>query len=237
MNQATDRYPLAQPRPGTGRWTVRDVMTTDVATAHPDTPYRRLVQTLADRSVSALPVVDADRHVLGVVSEADLLTKLEFAGGENHRTLLEGRRHRTSRVKADADTAADLMTRPAVVIAQTAPLAAAARVMEQKRVKRLPVIDSSGRLVGVVSRSDLLRVYHRTDDDLHAEIVGPVLHGLLGIAPGQLLVTVDDGTVTIGGAVHRSSTIPLVVRLIAGVPGVIDVVEHLSYHYDDRTTA
>jgi CBS domain-containing protein len=232
----TSTLDVQSPRRGpaaAGPWLVRDVMTTDVVAVDADTPYRELVKLLTSHAVSAVPVLDTDRRVLGVVSEADLLNKLEFSGLDVHRQLLIGRR-RTGRVKSSAATAAGLMTEPPVVIRANASISAAASLMDRERVKRLPVVDAHGVLVGIVSRTDLLRVYRRGDHDLREEVVGPVLRRTLGIAPGTLEVTVAGGVVTLGGAVGRRSTIPIVVRLVQGVPGVIGVVDHLSYRYDDR---
>jgi CBS domain-containing protein len=212
---------------------VRDVMTEDVITADPQTPYKEIVERMARGGVSALPVVDEGGRVVGVVSEADLLHKVEVSGEDSHRRLLERRRRRAHREKAAGDSAGEVMTRPAITIAPDATLAEAARLMEAEQIKRLPVVDPQGRLVGVVSRRDLLSVYTRPDDDIRRDIIDRVLRGVLALEPSQVDVTVDEGVVTLTGQVNRRSTTEIAVRLVRGVEGVVDVVNRLGYEYDD----
>ncbi len=213
------------------RWTVRDVMTTEVVTVGEATHYKEIVQKLAAHGVSAVPVVDADGRVVGVVSEADLIHKVEFAGEQ--APLLERRWRRSGRAKATGEIAADLMSSPPIVVRPAVPLAGAAKIMDAEMVKRLPVVDGAGQLVGIVSRRDLLRVYLRDDDAIRDEILHEVLRRTLWIANDALTVTVHSGVVTLAGTVDRSSTIPLVVSLVEGVGGVTEVVDHLTYHYAD----
>jgi CBS domain-containing protein len=215
------------------RWLVRDVMTTDVVTVGEAVPYKEIVDTLAQHAVSALPVIGDDGRVVGIVSEADLLHKMEFAGLEPHVHLLERKRRRTARTKAAADVARDLMSSPAVVTGPGDSLSAVAKLMDAERVKRLPVVDEDGRLVGIISRRDLLRVYLRDDDAIAEEIVDQVLLRTLWIEPGTITVAVSRGVVTLSGTVDRRSTVPLVVKLVEAVGGVVDVVDNLTYHYDD----
>jgi CBS domain-containing protein len=212
---------------------VAEIMTRDVVTTSPTTGYRDIVETLARHGVSALPVVDDDRRVLGVVSEADLLYKVEYAGQGPSAQLFGRRRSRRAREKADADTAAELMTTPAVVARHTATVAEAARLMDLRRVKRLPVVDETEHLVGVVARCDVLRLYLRTDDDIRSEIRDDVLLRTLWIDPARVALEVHDGVVTLGGVVERRSGIPVIGQIVAGVPGVIEVVNHLGYALDD----
>lgn len=219
----------------TTRWMVQDVMTTEVVTVRPRTPYRELLQSLAENRVSAVPVVDDDRHVLGIVSEADLLHRLEFAGVHPHARMLESSRHRSNRMRAEAEFAGDLMTTPAMVTNPAASIRGAARLMEHERVKQLPVVDLERHLVGIVSRRDLLHVFDRSDESLRDEVVEEVLHRTLWLEPGVLDVTVAAGVVTVGGAVPLRSTMAIAVRLVEAVPGVVEVVDNLTYHYDDRS--
>jgi CBS-domain-containing membrane protein len=212
--------------------TVEDVMTRDVVCAREDTPYKELVKLLAARRVSAVPVVDDRRHVLGVVSEADLLLKQEKPARPLAR-LLSARRQRLERAKAQATVAAELMSRPAVTIGQRATLTEAARRLHAAEVKRLPVIDAVGRLVGIVSRVDLLKVFLRSDEDLHQEIVEDVIFGDLFMAPNRFDVHVQDGVVVLQGHCERRSLIPTVVRAVAAVEGVVRVVNRLGYDVDD----
>jgi CBS domain-containing protein len=215
------------------RHTVADVMTRRVATVTEETTYKQIVETLTKNGVSAVPVVDLDQHVIGVVSEADLLHKVDIAGLEPHGWPLERKRTRIAREKANADFAGDLMTVPPITVTESDSVAVAARLMDPEQVKRLPVVDSKGRLVGIVSRSDLLRPYLRTDEDLREEISQGVLLRTMWMDPREFTVAVDQGIVTIRGEVERSSSIPILIGIIRSVPGVVDVIERVSSRLDD----
>ncbi|MCX4472888.1 inosine 5'-monophosphate dehydrogenase [Micromonospora sp. MW-13] len=214
-------------------WQVRDVMTTDVAAVREGTAYREIVDVLTGRRVTATPVLDDARRVLGVVSEADLLHKVELLGQPHERRVFPGRRHREARVKAGATLAGDLMTAPAVTVAPDASLVEAARLMTDRRVKRLPVVDDLGRLVGIVTRGDLLRVHLRPDADIRRDVVCEVLRRVLAVPDGAVDVTVHDGVVTLTGQLDRRSTVHLALRLTAQVSGVVEVVDALGFAVDD----
>ncbi|SCG44885.1 CBS domain-containing protein [Micromonospora halophytica] len=214
-------------------WQVGDVMTRDVATVGEETPYRQIVDTLIRRGISAVPVVDGFRRVLGVVSEADLLHKVERAGNPDERRVFEGRRRRTAREKADALVAKELMTAPAVTTLPESTLPAAARLMDREAVKRLPVLDDLGRLVGIVTRSDLLRVHLRTDAEIREDVVQEVLRRVLAVRDGLVTVQVRGGEVTLDGRLDRRSAADLAVRLAGQVSGVVRVVDRIGYDVDD----
>jgi CBS domain-containing protein len=218
-------------------WLVRDVMTANVATVAEETPYREIVDILTARRVSAVPVVDSFRHVVGVVSEADLMHKVEFAGEDHVRHLFAGRRQRTARSKAGGENARDLMTAPAVTVLPDTRLAGAARRMTEEGVKRLPVVDDLGRLVGIVTRGDLLRVYQRPDDQIRADVVDGLLRRSLWLDTGRVTAEVRGGTVTLAGQLETRSLAQLVVHLTGAVPGVVEVVDELSYDFDDTAVA
>lgn len=215
---------------------VKDVMTVDVAYARERTPYKELVRLLAERRVSALPVVDVNRHVIGIVSEADLLLKQQHPADPFQRFLLEGRRRRVQRAKAMGGTAAELMSRPAITVGPDATVAEAARVLRMHLIKRLPVVDPTGRLVGIVSRSDLLSVFLRPDDEIRREILEEVIFSELGMGPDRFDVTVREGVVTLQGSCERRSLVPTLVRAVAAVEGVVRVVNRLGYDLDDVPT-
>ena len=215
---------------------VRDVMTGAVVTVGPDTGYKEIVDALVDGAVSAVPVVDADDRVLGVVSEADLMRKVEFTGSGAQARIFEWRR-RAAREKAGGDHAGALMSGPAVTIGPDASVSEAARTMDDRGVKRLPVVDEQGRLVGIVSRRDLLRDYLRPDAELRTEIIDTVLRRVLLIEPGAVDVDVDRGVVTMRGTTDRRTTAQIAVRLTHLVPGVVDVVDELTFQYDDTDDA
>lgn len=215
------------------QWLVQDVMTRDVLVVSPDTPYREVVDSLVRGRVTAVPVVDAERRVIGVVSEADVLHKVEFIGDERQRRTFERPSRRAAREKAHAAVAADLMSAPAITVEPETPIVAAARRIEAARVKRLPVVDADGRLVGIVSRRDLLRMHTRPDQEIRDDIVENVLRRALWIDPVRVEVGVADGTVTMSGRLDRKSTVALLVRLVADVPGVVTVIDQLAWDFDD----
>lgn len=217
-------------------WTVDDVMTKAVVSVAPDATYREVVDVLVGKRVSAVPVVDGGQRVIGVVSEADLLRKIEYAGHEQPR-LFEGRRRRGRRVKALAHDAGDLMSEPAVTVPAGTSVAAAARLMDSEAVKRLPVVDDLGRLIGIVTRVDLLKTHLRPDDEILADVRDTVLRGLLAGETEDVTAAVAGGVVTLRGRVDRASTVELIARLTRQVAGVVQVVDELEFVWDDRNVA
>ena len=211
-------------------WTVDDVMTKAVVSVDETASYRSVVDLLVERRISAVPVVDAFQRISGVVSEADLLRKIEYAGEEQPR-LFDGRRRRGERGKALASTVADLMSAPAVTVLSGTSIPAAARLMDAEKVKRLPVVDDLGRLVGIVTRGDLLKVHLRPDDDIRAEVETAVVSGALA---GNVAVEVAEGVVTLTGRVERATTVDEAAGLARQVPGVAEVIDKLAFDYDDR---
>jgi len=214
-------------------WKVDDVMTKAVVSVEQNASYRTLVDLLVGRRVSAVPVVDKFQHVVGVVSEADLLRKIEYAGADAPR-LFEGRRRRGERAKAAAGPAGELMSHPPVLALVGTTLAAAARLMDAEQVKRLPVVDDLGRLVGIVSRGDLLKVHLRPDDEIHPDVLDGVLLPFLAANAKGVTVAVAEGVVTLSGRLDRWSTTDVAVRLTRQVAGVVEVVDELAFDFDDR---
>jgi CBS-domain-containing membrane protein len=214
------------------QWKVKDVMTTDVVTVHADTPYGDIVSTLAKHRISAVPVVDRFHEVIGVVSEADLLHKVEFIGDTEHR-LFEWGSKKANRAKADGVTAIELMNSPAVTIQPGDSVVVAAKRMEAAKVKRLPVVNDRGHVVGIVARSDLLKMYLRPDQDLLEDVVENVLRRMLWIDPLTVKPEVHGGVVTLAGSLDRRSTAELAVHITKSVPGVIQVVDQITFEFDD----
>jgi CBS-domain-containing membrane protein len=212
---------------------VRDVMTQDVVTVDDHAAFKEVATLLTEHRVSALPVLDGEGRVVGVVSEADLLLKEEFPEGPPGGRPLQGRRRRETRAKAAGGTAAELMTSPAVTIGPDAGVAEAARLLHRHQIKRLPVVDPAGPLLGIVSRADLLKVFLRADADIAAEVRQQVLTRAMWIDPDTVVVEVRDGVVTLTGQPERRSLIPIVVSLVRGLDGVVDVVDRLSFEFDD----
>jgi CBS domain-containing protein len=216
------------------RHIVADVMTSPASSVAESTTYHDIIDVMVAHNISAVPVVDANGSVVGVVSEADLLHKMEFAGSGPARRLIERKRVRDGRRKAAATVAADLMSEPPIVIGRTASIATAAALMSEHGVKRLPVVDGRDRLIGVVSRADLVRLYARPDDQILSDIREYVLRRTMAMDPDALTVGVRDGVAMLAGAVDRRSTITVIELLVQTVPGVVDVANHLSYHFDDQ---
>ncbi|MEK2479380.1 CBS domain-containing protein [Streptomyces noursei] len=199
---------------------VSDVMTQPVAAVDREAGFKKIVETLRQWRVSALPVVSAERRVVGVVSEADLLPKEGFREADAER--LARLRLSDDVRRAEAVTAGELMTSPAVTVHGDATLAQAARTMARASVKRLPVVDAKGLLVGIVSRADLLKVFLRSDDDL-AQEVRQLLAKFFAAPTKDLHVEVADGVVTLSGHMRDRSLVPVVARLVRGIEGVVDV--------------
>ncbi|MGQ4388652.1 CBS domain-containing protein [Streptomyces sp. SAS_270] len=200
---------------------VSDVMTRAVATVGREASFKDIVRTLQDRKVSAVPVVDRGNRVVGVVSEADLLPKEEFRDSDPDRhTQL---RRLSDLAKAGSVTAGELMTSPALTVPADATLAQAARTMARARVKRLPVVDETGHIEGIVSRADLLKVFLRDDEEIAEEVRREIVSYLFPTPPSTVYVEVRDGVVTLGGRVHNTSLVPVAARLVRAVEGVVDV--------------
>lgn len=208
---------------------VRDVMSRDVVSVRAFTPYKRIVQLLLDHGISAVPVVDESGHVTGVVSQADLIEKEARQAPQAvtaHRPVTWY--SRTARLKAAAASAHTLMTGPAITIGPDADLRSAAWLMSRHNVKRLPVVDAQGVLLGVVSRGDLLVPYLRSDTDIYDEVLGRVLLGELCVDPHSIDVAVVDGVVTLRGRMENEFLARDAAARVRALDGVVQVVDQLS---------
>lgn len=216
--------------------TVRDVMTPAVVTVALDTPAKIIAELLEKHQISAAPVLDARHNLVGIVSETDLLHKITYQDDADDGPRLL-RRHRIDREKARGTVAKDLMTAPAATILPDASIVEAATQMERRGVKRLPVVDGVGELVGIISRRDLVRVFVRADQEIHDEVVADVIHRALLLPPGALSVEVADGVVTLRGQVTWRSEKVLARELTHRVDGVVHVADELTYLTDDPVYA
>ena len=212
--------------------TVGELMTTDIVTAQVNTPFRELAAAMARRGVSALPVLAADGRLAGVVSEADLLPK-EAAQEDPRATRLPWWRRWRVRDRAAGVMAGDVMAAPAVTIGPGESVVAAARLMDRRKVKRLAVTDPDGRLIGIISRADLVRVFLRPESEIQREIMDDIFTRFLGTDPARVRVTVAEGVVTLAGQVEKKSMIPFALRMSRSVDGVVDVVSELTFGIDD----
>lgn len=219
--------------------TVADVMTKQVHVASPVTPFKLLVRLIEENRVSAIPIVDQGGIPVGIVSEADLLLKERQSEIASSSSLFHARRRRIDLAKAEGIIASDLMSSPPITIASDATLTQAARQMQERNVRRLVVIDDRGRIAGIVSRSDLLQVFLRTDEDLREDVVEKIIPAILIDQASPIEVQVRANVVTLSGEVDRKSDSEILGRLTRDLDGVVGVVNQLAYRWDDtaRTAA
>jgi CBS-domain-containing membrane protein len=207
--------------------TVKDVMSTRVVAVRETASFKEMAARLREHRVSAFPVLDHDNKVIGVVSEADLLT-MEVLDGDG-RGLFQGMRQHRRPPGNGPVTAADLMTKPAVTIGPDEPVASAARLMYSLRVKRLPVTSADGTLIGIVARSDVLSVYSRADAEIQREITHDLILDRFLCNPADFTVTVKDGIVTIEGKPETTAVGRDIISAARHVQGVVVVRDRLSY--------
>ncbi len=210
-------------------------MTVRVHIAGPLTPFKILVRLIEENRISAIPVVDERGMPVGVVSESDLLLKERRGELDSEGSPLHLWRRRQEKAKADGTLAADLMTAPAITVGLQASITEAARIMQERKVRRLVVVDARGRIAGIVSRSDLLQVFLRTDEDLRDELVNRILPAVLPADAGSVEVDVESNVITLSGEVDRRSDADIVARLACEVDGVVDVINRLTFRWDDTT--
>lgn len=213
---------------------IGDLMTRDVVAVSPGTPLKDVAALLVDHRISGVPVCDANGVVLGVVSEADILWKTQGHQPERGRFLHWFVDHTGGDdLRLNARDAGAAMTSPALTIEANVDAAKAARVMVEKRVNRLPVVDR-GRLVGIVTRADLVRAFNRTDGEIEAEIRENVLLQTMWIDPARVDLSVEQGEVTLAGQVENRSGAELMESYVRRVPGVVSVSCQLTWAHDDR---
>jgi CBS domain-containing protein len=211
---------------------VGDVMTRAVVAAHEEAVFKEIVAALARNRVSAVPVIDDDRKVVGVVSESDLISHMVTDGG----TSRSGRRQErltASRKRSHGSLAGDLMTSPPVTIRVHASIVEAARLAARAGVRHLPVVDGDGVLIGIVSRGDLLRVFLRQDSEIRDEIQRYAIR-TMRLDPATFSVDVTEGVVTLTGQLDRELLVGKLVNHARGVSGVVEVDNRLTSRFDDR---
>jgi CBS-domain-containing membrane protein len=214
--------------------TVREVMTRDVVTVNRFASFKDVARQLAEAGVTAVPVVDGFNRLVGIISAGDLLSK-ESAQPEPHGRADGAWMRPAARDRAVAESAGALMSTRLFTAGADWSVARAARVMDLHQVARLPVVDEQGVLVGIVSRSDLLEVFLRPDQEIHDEIVQGLVESALRLPPDTIRIHVVDGVVAVSGELARQSTAASVLRLCGGVDGVVAVHDRLTYVLDDRT--
>ncbi|MGV9944169.1 CBS domain-containing protein [Streptomyces sp. NPDC003401] len=218
---------------------VDTLMVHDVVTAERGTPFKEVVRRLDRHRISGLPVTDPEGKVVGVVSETDLLLRQAAAapvGGRGSWTeRLRGlsRRVRRDTARARAGTAGEVMSAPAITVRADTTVTEAARLMAGHGVERLPVVDEEDRLVGIVTRRELLRVFLRPDDEIRRAVEQRVFGDTLWLAPHTVEASVSSGVVTLTGRLERRSDIRVAVDTTSRLDGVVAVVDRLSYRFDD----
>jgi CBS domain-containing protein len=206
---------------------VENLMTRDVVTVTPETPLKDAAAVLASRKISGVPVVDSSGAVVGVLSEADILAKESGrkARGGVLGWLLEADVALDDKVRAK--TVGEAMTAPAITIPPGRPVHEAATCMVTESVNRLPVVED-GKLVGIVTRADLVRAFARTDAEIAEEIESEILKRTLWLEPGAVTVSVEDGVVHLEGKVETETDAELLPVFVARVPGVVSVDASLT---------
>jgi CBS domain-containing protein len=205
---------------------VADVMTKNVVAVRQTAEFKDMVEVMRRRRISAFPVIDAGNKVIGVVSEADLLPREAYP----HKPADYGpRRRRRASAKAEAFTAAELMTSPAITIGPDASVAEAAKLMSVNRIKRLPVVDESRHLTGIVSQIDLLGIFDRPDAEISEEVTDRVIASDSVTDSSEFSVAVSGGVVTVAGQVECEQVALTLLQAIWDVTGVVAVRDRLTY--------
>jgi CBS domain-containing protein len=214
--------------------TVEAVMTGQVVTARPATPFQELVRLLEQCHISALPVVDDSGRLVGIVSEDDLLIKEGYPHGATDASPVDAARDRKRLDKGAGTRAGQVMAAPVRTVPLGMLVADAVRLMLRLDVKRLPVVDARGGLAGIVARSDLLKVFLRPDPAVRWEVDHDIVRGDFGIADGAVQVEVRDGVVSLRGEVERRGQVAALVRRVQAVDGVAQVDARLTWRIDDQ---
>lgn len=210
---------------------VEEVMSTGVITVSVDDPLKAAAHRMVEAGVGGLPVLDAEGALVGIITEADFLKREAAAAG---RFRLLGALLRRDEVP-EADTVGQAMTRDPKTVLPEMELGQAARLMVKHSVKRLPVVDTGGSLVGIVSRADVLEAFSRSDERIAREIREEVMHRILFLDRDAIDVAVDDGVVTLKGRTETRTEYRTLIELSKRVDGVIRVIdEELSFDVDDR---
>ena len=215
---------------------IRDIMTTDVKTVRSTTPLKEAAGILAERRISGLPVVDAQGYVVGVLSEGDILFK--ESGKAEKPSLFERLVAAPSTgldLKLAATTAGEAMSAPALTIGPRRSVSEAANVMIEQGVNRLPVVDDENKLIGIVTRADLVRAFVRSDEDVAKEIREDVIRRTLWIESDAIEVTVAGGEVSLSGEVETKSDAELIPAFVQRVPGVVSVLSKLRWREEGDT--
>jgi CBS domain-containing protein len=218
---------------------VQDLMTRSVLTVRPDTPLKDAAALLSEHRISGLPVVDGERRVLGVLSEGDILFK-ESNGLDRKQSFLErllAVPQPGLELKIAARTTGEAMSAPALTIGPRRPVTEAATTMIDEGVNRLPVIDDEERLIGIITRADLVRAFVRSDAEVEHDIREDVIRRTLWIEPATIHIEVAEGEVSLSGEVETKGDAELIPTYVQRVPGVVSVLSKLRWRDGARGPA
>jgi CBS domain-containing protein len=215
--------------------TVSEVMTRDVVFLTPETPLKDAAVVIAERGVSGVPVSDQEGRVVGVLSETDLLVK---QGGPPHRVgglfhWLVETASAPDAAKLRARTVGEAMTAPAITIEPDQPVTEAARRIVERQVNRLPVVED-GRLVGIVTRADLVRLFTRSDEELTRVIRKDVIERMSWIPSSRIQVEVEHGEAVLRGQVESEFDANLLLERVSLVPGLVTARSELTWSLDAK---
>lgn len=212
---------------------VRDIMTTDPIAVHPDTTLKETARIMVRHQVSGMPVIDRMGKLVGIVTEGDFLSQ-EANRDRPYRLSLLDALFGEGDPQPAAETVAEVMTENVVTITPEASIGEAARVMTHRGVKRLPVVDLDGELVGIISRADVVNAFTKPDDVIEDEVREDIIRRLLFLDPDGVEVSVNDGVVTLGGELENRTEAQLLEELTRRIAGVVRVESNLTFRVDDR---
>jgi len=213
---------------------VRDIMTTDPIAVHPDTTLKETARIMVRHQVSGMPVIDRMGKLVGIVTEGDFLRQEANRDRPYRLSLLDALFGEGEAELPGAETVAEVMTENVVTITPEASIGEAARVMSHRGVKRLPVVDLDGELVGIISRADVVNAFTKPDDVIEDEVREDIIRRLLFLDPETIQVSVSDGVVTLDGELENHTEAQLLEELTRRIAGVVRVESTLTFRIDDR---
>lgn len=211
---------------------LNELMTTDIITVGPDAPLKEAARRMIEAGISGLPVTDDDGALVGVITEADFVANEAGRRAPKRAGLL---RHwlQADEMPVRERLVKDVMSADVKTLPPEADHAEAARTMQREGIKRIPIVGDDGRLVGIVSRGDILRAFNRPDAVIISEIKDHILREVLWIDPKSIEVTCDDGNVVLSGRLETRSDAQLLAELTRRLDGVASVSDQLSWSYDN----
>ncbi|WKZ83445.1 MAG: CBS domain-containing protein [Acidimicrobiia bacterium] len=213
---------------------VRDLMTTEPITTTPETGLKEAARAMLDARVSGLPVVDGDGRLVGIVTEGDFLRQEATRDQPYRFSLLDALFGDQPPAHPGAETVGEVMTEQVLTVAPDTNLGEAARVMANRKVNRLPVIDGGGVLVGIISRADVMSAFTKPDEVIEDEVREDIVRRLLFLPPDAIEVTVSDGVVALRGELENRTEANLLEELTRRIAGVVRVDSHLTFQVDDQ---